>query len=113
VCGRAYTGATLTKTTGANRVLICVVAGGTNSGASDAVYLTVDIDGTNELGTIGLSEGCNTCNSYANMSFTYMTAALTAASHTFKLQMRASGSTATIRASSSLANVFGVMEISD
>lgn len=91
------TGMSITLTTGARRCLIGAVATVDNTTSGQGVRLDIDIDGTRQGGSDGLVAATSyTSNLPTNASFTYMTAALTAASHTFKLQFRATGGTARI-----------------
>lgn len=81
------TGATLTITTLARRVLVGVVGAGQCGTASDAFALDIDIDGARQGGTNGLMGIREDGASHRqNLSFTYLTAALSAGSHTFKVQ---------------------------
>ena len=106
------TGATVTITTGAHRCLVSVSVSCHLSSTNNYV-LDLDIDGVVQGQTLGLIviKGTNTINN--NASFSYLTAALTAASHTFKLQaFRQTTGTLTVFASTTVTPlVFAVQEI--
>ncbi len=89
----------LTITTGAHRVLITFSGATTNSGNTFSTYLDVDLDGTRlGNGDAGIMRAqSNPASALINASFSYVTDALTAASHTFKLQWRVDGNTGTMR----------------
>jgi len=98
------TGASITLTTGAHRCLIGLVASACDATGDAIVYFDVDVDGTRiSGGSVGLTSHQQvTGGAYrVNVSFTAMTTAqLSAGSHTFKIQWRVSGGTATLRAGS-------------
>jgi hypothetical protein len=93
------TNLSLTIVTGAHRVLVGFVAEGYSDTVGGYVMLDITVDGTRQgapnyglfytrQGSAGLS---------TNLSFSYLTDILTAASHTFRLQFRTfAGTTATI-----------------
>lgn len=96
------TGATITFTTGANPVAYGLFASGMNSTTGEAVILDVDIDGARQSGAtngFGLFK-TPTGGALGNVSFTGQSAALSAGSHTIKVQWRVSANTGTISASS-------------
>lgn len=96
------TNAKLTLTTGARGVLIGVTVTVKGTVATD-LSLDIDIDGTLQGQTFGLVDVyLNTTGNAHNASFTYLTAALTAASHTFKLKWKIGSGTATMFASSTV-----------
>jgi hypothetical protein len=84
----------LTITTGARRVSIGVVASVSNSGTNN-VFLDLLVDGTSESGGVGvvLSKSASLNDP---ISLTWLSAVLTAASHTFKLQWKTAAGTATL-----------------
>lgn len=90
------TNLSLTITTGAHRCQVGFV-GSFNTDTSDKiVFVDVDVDGTRVSGNAGgiTSNQYNVAGGYRfNGSFTVLTAALTAASHTFKLQWRVDAGT--------------------
>ena len=106
------TGMSVTITTGAHRCLITVVASAKHS-ASDTICLNLDIDGVSQGQALGCCFADSLSSQNRNLSFSWLTAALTAASHTFKLQFATgSAGTMTVYASAGTeALVFGVMEI--
>lgn len=85
------TGATVTFTTTARPVHVCVLASGYMNNTAATACLDVAVDGTREGGT---TNGLLTVSQHAtvsegvDLSFCFDTAALTAASHTIKLQAR-------------------------
>jgi hypothetical protein len=97
----------LTITTGAHRVMLVFTGSGGNTSA-DYIELDVTVDGTRQGGTGGLViMECQDSLVFKNLSFTYITDVLTAASHTFKLQYRVNSSgTATIQGGSSSPTMF-------
>jgi len=91
----------LAITTGARRVLVGFVGTVEQTVDGQLVDFDIDVDGTRVGGTNGLirhrqyaSNGGNTMAE--NASFTFLTDALTAASHTFKLQWKVSSGSGTI-----------------
>ncbi len=88
------TNMSLTITTGARRCLVGFVGNVGNSASGDFVELDIDIDGTLQgNGSLGMITQNNAgSTAWNNCSFTMLTAALTAGSHTFKLFWRANGS---------------------
>lgn len=102
----------LTITTGAHRVL-CGFSGSAYNSGTNATAFTVAVDGTDQgdstFGIIFLKQ--LTAAENMNASFTFMTAALTAGSHTFKLRWRrVTAGTSTISGSSPQAQ-FWVAEM--
>jgi hypothetical protein len=101
----------ITITTGAKRVLVGFV-GAVQTNATAIVSLDIDIDGSRQGGDFGLTRTSMATTVANNMSFTYMSAALTAASHTFKLQWRTTAGTATLLSTTTNAAAsFWVMEL--
>jgi hypothetical protein len=99
----------LTITTGARRVLIVFTGTGGNNGG-DYIELDVTVDGTRQGGAVGIVVVGPTSSNYNNISFSYLTDVLSAASHTFNLQYKTNGSgTASIFGSSPMSK-FAVME---
>lgn len=106
------TGVTVTLTTGAHRVLIAFAGMYSNSSNTAQTVFDVDVDGALLGGTHGLAGGLTpTANKLWNGSFTVMTVALTAASHTIKLQWRCDAGTATLYASAVAPASFSVIEL--
>lgn len=111
------TGASITVTTGARRVLLAFTGSFTNS-ATDHTGFDFDIDGTRAAASaafgmqLARSVGAGEYNAVA---ITYVTDALSAASHTFKVLWRVGGpSTSTLAASTGLsAYTFTVTELYD
>lgn len=87
------TGLQVTLTTGAHRCLVTVVANAENSSNAGSVQVDVAIDGTREGGAAGLIAVAqhSTGAEGFNVSFSFVTDALSAASHTFKVQFRRTG----------------------
>lgn len=84
----------LAITTGARKVMIGVTASASNSGTNN-VFLDLLVDGTSVSGGVGVLLG-KTVGANDPSSFTWLTAALSAASHTFKLQWKTAAGTATL-----------------
>ncbi len=93
------TGLTTTITTGAHRVVVIFSGSGHNSGAANNIAVDVAIDGTRQGQTYGLVVASNASGDNNNLGFMYLSAALTAASHTIKIQWRVDGTTGTLFAS--------------
>lgn len=108
-----FTGATVTLTTGAFPVLVGVVQVASVNAVTEAlIAFNIDIDGALQLGTVGTrAHNIATADRFLNRSFTYQSAALTAASHTIKLQWSTANNTATVEASSAESHAFWVSEI--
>jgi hypothetical protein len=104
------TGASITLTTGAFPVHVSFAGSWYNDTDNQALYINVDIDGALELGTNGIIQN-DTFNYESNASFSIDSAALTAASHTFKIKWKVSAGTGVILGSSSNAYNFSVHEI--
>jgi hypothetical protein len=97
------TGATVTLTTAAVRCLVIFSGVATSNGSFNTMF-DVDIDGTRQGQTFGLI--FNTLTAGGNVSFTYVTGVLTAASHTIKLVWRVDGGTSTLYASTAISPYF-------
>lgn len=85
------TNLSLTISTGVRPVLIVVNASGTVNNAAGEILMDVELDGARLGGTNnGLLRVAQhaTASEIMNLSFSFITADLTAASHTFKLQWR-------------------------
>lgn len=108
------TGFSITFTTGARRCLVGLVGSVQCNNVAGGIGLDVDIDGSRQGGTTaGLTFiATKVANEPENASFTYMTDILSAASHTFKLQMIGSNAshTNTLRGSDPYS-VFWVTEL--
>lgn len=107
----AVTGATITFVTGAHRVLLLVTATVANSGAGSDNKFDVTVDGTRQGGTSGLLVVDGSANFNDNASFHFLTAALTAASHTFTAQWCVSAGTGTLQASAAQPFTFQAVEL--
>jgi hypothetical protein len=97
------TGLTTTITTGAHRCLVFLQASGNNSANNGNTATDLAIDGTRQGGGYGLA----VANSPAaagngNLGFVYLTSALSAASHTLKIQWRVDAGTGTMFASTTV-----------
>lgn len=96
------TNLSITISTGARPCLITVQAVGSVNNAAGAIGLDVDLDGSRLGGSTGglVFVQAPQASETFNLSFTYLTADLTAASHTFKLQWAQANTahTATLRA---------------
>lgn len=106
------TDASITLTTTARPVLIGLTGSCQNSIQGQNVMFDLDIDGTRQGGTNGLANlQADAANAQMTIGLTYLTASLSAGSHTFKIQWRISSGTGTIQASSTQPYVFWVTEI--
>ena len=108
-----FTGATVTITTAANPVHITWTATCSNSTTDTNVNYNVDIDGTLQMGTTGLPAEAGAANKNKICSFSHQTAALTAASHTIKLQWSVAAGTGTTLCNSVQNCTYAVMEVVD
>lgn len=106
------TGASITKTTGANPVQVNMMGSAYNSGGNTNLF-NIDIDGALQMGTEGMQSADGTANIEQNISFSYQSAALTAASHTVKIQWAVSAGTGTLTADTVNANNFSLFEVLD
>jgi hypothetical protein len=105
------TGLSITITTAAVRCMVMFSAIGNNSNAGQVVAVDLDIDGTRYTNTTnGLTSVTGV--SPTNLGFTVLTAVLSAASHNFKIQFRASANTAGINAGTVNPAVLTVIETS-
>jgi len=103
------TGLTVTITTAAVRCLITFIGWG-NSTSSGTASVDLNIDGTRVGGTFGLMS-CSGSGLHGNLGFTFVTDVLSAASHTFKIQIRNdAGFTTTLFASSTAPAIIQVLE---
>jgi len=90
-----FTGASITLTTGANPALVGFAGFASNTNANANTFFNIDVDGSLQLGVEGLQFEEPAGNVQHNVSFVMMLAALTAASHTFKLQWKVAAGTST------------------
>lgn len=106
------TGLTVSVTTGARRCLVSVAGVIANTASGRELDVDIAIDGSRQGGTKGLLDTYSTgANFNSNVSFSYLTAALTAGAHTIKLQWRTSAGTSTARASSASPFCLAVVEL--
>jgi hypothetical protein len=105
------TGASITLTTQARRVLIGFTA--SVIGNASQAYFNLTVDGTNLLGTTGVYFTGSTFGGSDNgITLTAMTSVLSAGSHTFKARIATTGgSTWTVRGGSSQSYQFWAQEI--
>lgn len=102
------TGVTVTITTGARKCLVSLVGCVDNDTADAYTMVDLAIDGALQGGTNGLMRLRQPASAGArayNPSFCFVTAALSAASHTFKIQWRVTAGTATMYANSTSSPV--------
>lgn len=104
------TGMSITITTGANPVLIGISGSGSHSGATNQCRVDIDIDGSRQGQTVGLISAIPGAG-LSNISFVYQSATLTAASHTFKMQIATDAATATFNASTDQPLILWVTEL--
>jgi hypothetical protein len=102
------TGMTLTKITATGKVQIWFSGSFRNDGSNVDMYWAFDVDGT-PTGELVDQEGG--ANNWRNISFHHQTAALTAASHTFKVQWRVGSGTGTFNAASGEYNELALTEL--
>lgn len=80
-----------TVTTGATRCLVGFVGSGYGNSATGGIAVTISIDGTDQgdadFGLVVINQH-STASDQNNLSFTYLTDTLSAASHAFKLRYR-------------------------
>lgn len=91
------TNLSLTITTGVRPVLIVVQANGSSNNVAGTTFLDIDLDGARLGGATGglvMSQQAVAAE-VQNMSFSYITADMSAGSHTFKLQWAISNSSHT------------------
>lgn len=101
-------GLNITLTTGARRCLCVVSAYGKHTGGG--LQLDISIDGSRVGGTFGVT-GIYALSNNGNLSFSFVTDVLSAASHTFKPQVRVDTGSGTLYASSSVCPfIFSVVE---
>lgn len=90
------TGASVTMTTAAVRCLVMFSCTTNNSNAGNFQCFDVDIDGTRFANTTDGIAKVTSGTAVASVAFTFMTAVLTAASHTFKVQWRVNANTGAV-----------------
>ena len=105
------TGATITFTTGAFPINYGFVQGMYVDVVPTDITVNIIIDSTLELGSIGWSARMHTALVGHNMSFSGQSVALSAASHTTKMQWFVSANTATCLGSSTRTYIFWAHEI--
>jgi len=105
------TGATITFTTGAFPVHYSAALTTQNNTTGADVMLNVDVDGSLELGAVGLFSSSPVGDYYQNTSFSGQTVALSAASHTLKLQWSVGSGTGRISSESDVAFMWSAFEI--
>lgn len=91
------TNMSFTFTTGARRVLLGFAGSGTVDNVAGIIFMDVTVDGTRQGGDAGIVwfNQHATASERMNLSFTWLTDTLSAASHTFKLQWRQTNTTHT------------------
>ena len=105
------TGATITFTTGAYPVHVALTGVAAMGATGQTFWINVDIDGALQLGTAGIQIDELSGGYYMDISFAFNTAALTAASHTIKVQWKVSGGTGTVLANSANALILSAHEL--
>jgi hypothetical protein len=111
-----FTGASITFTTGAFPIAYGQIATARFSGTGASIFWNVDIDGSLELGTVGIATDLHgTSGSFSSSnamhSFTGQSAALSAASHVVKLKWKVSNNTGLCNADSGYAHIWWAHEI--
>lgn len=102
------TGLTTTLTTGAHRCLVHLNCSVSNNASNASTCLDIAVDGTRQGQTLGLVLAGNDnsiggAGAVSNGSLTYLTSALSAASHTIKVQWAVTGGTSTLFASATVS----------
>jgi len=107
------TGASITITTGTNPVAYGATGMGYNNTPANYVLMNYNIDGTLLHGTngIGAYQKASSGSYDENLSFSGITAALSAGSHTIKEQFRAGAGTVTLRADAGNPRSFYAFEV--
>lgn len=105
------TGATVTLTTGANPVLAGCAMSQSNATATARNDFNIIVDAALELGAKGIGMIDVAGGTRANGSFAQQTAALTAASHTIKMQWEVSAGTGSIHADSNWSFSYWAHEV--
>jgi hypothetical protein len=101
----------ITLTTGAHKCLVSWIVNAKNSTGSTQ-QVDVEIDGTRAGQTYGLVLNGSATNINSPLSGSYVTDALIAGSHTFKLMFRVDGGSSTVYASTTITPVvFEVVEL--
>ena len=101
---------TITFTTRARRVLLIFSGSASNNTANTTTKITLDVDGSNVGGSNGLSlSQSDTAGSPHACNVEFITDVLTAASHTFKVQMATPAGTSTLEGNPT--SVFTAVEI--
>lgn len=96
------TSLTVTLTTAAVRCMVIFSATGQTDFGAGNIAVDLAIDGTRQGGSYGLIVCSPEANAATNLSFTFLTGVLSAASHTFKIQWRVDGGNGKINATSSV-----------
>ena len=105
------TGATITFTTGANPVAYSVSQCISSDATGRVLQFNINIDGTLLYGTTGLRFADANAPTNYNGSFSGQTAALSAGSHTIKVQWSINTGTGTVTATAATAAMFAAHEI--
>lgn len=106
------TGMSVTLTTGARRCLVVCNLNCKHPTGGNGIYYDLDIDGSRQGGTTGLVDINIPANNFEEpANFSFVTDVLSAASHTFKIQWRTSGGTATTFASTTSPAMLSVVEM--
>jgi hypothetical protein len=105
------TGATVTITTGAFPVAYGNVTSARNNTPGALLYINIDIDGALEYGTSGTQRHVINNNYMFNASTSGQSAALTAGSHTIKMQWKVSAGSGLLWADDSNSHQFYAREI--
>ena len=105
------TGATVTITTGVYPVAYGTYQQVTHSATAGQTAYNINIDGSLQLGTVGLDIQNSVAGWQENGSFSGLSAALSAGSHTIKMQWRVLSGTGTIFANSAVSHLFYAYEV--
>ena len=105
------TGATVTITTGAFPVAYGAYQQVAHSATGGQVSFNVNIDGSMELGSVGLDIQPSNGGWQQNGSFSGLSVALSAGSHTIKMQWRVLSGTGTVFANTGVGHLFYAHEV--
>ena len=105
------TGVTLTFATGANPVLCGLSATATNGTINQNTFFNIAVDGALQLGTQGIRQEQAVAAKMQPVALSIRTAALSAASHTFKVQWMNDGGTSTLKAGTAQPVHFWCQEV--
>ena len=107
----SFTGASITLTTGANPVAYGTTQTTYNNSAGALIIYNIDIDGALQHGAGGQVQKATSVAEQTNISFSGMSAALSAGSHTIKVRWFVNAGTGTILATADNSHLFYAYEV--